>query len=81
MYNMPTKALTVIHCDPITGKAVPLDFSKRNQILKMGNIIITLLEFSGNTAQVFGYKPDESKVAIVLHLHSSDKQSLEQFVQ
>ena len=77
---MPTKTLTVISCDPF-GQACPVDFTVRNQLLMVGNIVITNVDFCGNVVSLDGYYPNGSKFTSKLHLHSADTESLRSFVQ
>lgn len=76
---MTTKAITVISCHPL-GRAFPVDFTVKSQLLMVGNNVIVNVEFSGNVANLTGYRPDGSKFTSNLHLHSADAASLRRFV-
>lgn len=77
---MTTKAITVISCHPFSGRAFPVDFTVKSQLLMVGNNVIVNVEFSGNVANLTGYRPDGSKFTSNLHLHSADAASLRRFV-
>ena len=77
---MTKDTLTVISCNPY-GRVVPMDFSKKNQLLILGNVVISKVDFAGNVAYLTGHYPDGSKFAYKLHLHSTDVASLRKFIQ